>query len=330
MPCVRHSSGSGTPASHSFRIWKIWLSVCRDFFIRRISCQWKILLLSPIFFRGDYIALDQGPLDSVEDVGRFILFDLFEASLDQKIARLGDESGTSKDWNADTARENGYKLVAYALPPSSALHKRLLTASDAKSQRLRDTLTQQLDKCIGLVSDDEVRSLCDRVATLTDAFTCGHSTAGATISALGDVLLGRDRLVRALAEDRQALIAAKTGRYGTLSRYVYGHTHAYEKKHPVWLPGKQRVDVWNTGAFQRLIDDTIFRIRLRTHYAGQSAAYGIRHMTLENDFKPCYTAVIGKSEADGSVSDLTVQFWVMREDETEGTLTPERYLGCIW
>src|SRR5690606_39106809 len=56
MPCSRHSSGTGTPASACFRTARIWLSVKRDFFMQnllRIAYE-KILLLSNATSRGDY------------------------------------------------------------------------------------------------------------------------------------------------------------------------------------------------------------------------------------------------------------------------------------
>src|SRR5690606_8253181 len=39
MPCSRHSSGTGVPASACFRIAMIWLSVNRDFFIEFPCCE---------------------------------------------------------------------------------------------------------------------------------------------------------------------------------------------------------------------------------------------------------------------------------------------------
>src|SRR5690606_26030736 len=56
MPCSRHSSGTGTPASACFRTARISLSVKRDFFMQnllRIAYE-KILLLSNATSRGDY------------------------------------------------------------------------------------------------------------------------------------------------------------------------------------------------------------------------------------------------------------------------------------
>jgi hypothetical protein len=56
MPCSRHSSGTGVPASACFKIAVIWLSVYFDFFMQNFLLKGyeKILLLAAVIFRGDY------------------------------------------------------------------------------------------------------------------------------------------------------------------------------------------------------------------------------------------------------------------------------------
>ncbi|PXA73753.1 hypothetical protein DMC15_06800 [Vibrio sp. 11986-1-5] len=56
MPCSRHSSGTGVPASACLRIAMIWLSVNFDVFIKNLLRLWyeKILLLTSVNLWGDY------------------------------------------------------------------------------------------------------------------------------------------------------------------------------------------------------------------------------------------------------------------------------------
>ena len=56
MPCSRHSSGTGLPASACLRMTMIWLSEERDAFRQNFldPIKEKILLLTSTDFRGDY------------------------------------------------------------------------------------------------------------------------------------------------------------------------------------------------------------------------------------------------------------------------------------
>ncbi|MDD2223526.1 MAG: hypothetical protein PHF42_08830, partial [Pseudomonas sp.] len=54
-------SGTGTPFSACFKTERIWLSVNRDFFMQNLLAYslWKILLMSTVIFRGDYLFLEK-------------------------------------------------------------------------------------------------------------------------------------------------------------------------------------------------------------------------------------------------------------------------------
>jgi hypothetical protein len=56
MPCVLHSSETGTPVSASFKIETICASEYRDFFIVNLLSYIakKILVFNTTIFRGDY------------------------------------------------------------------------------------------------------------------------------------------------------------------------------------------------------------------------------------------------------------------------------------
>lgn len=71
MPCSRHSSGTGAPPSACLRIDSIWLSEKRDYFMQNLPAfsLRKILLLSTLVFRGDY--LPAGPLRERANRRRF-------------------------------------------------------------------------------------------------------------------------------------------------------------------------------------------------------------------------------------------------------------------
>ncbi|EGR1071039.1 hypothetical protein EFU51_11870 [Vibrio cholerae] len=60
MPCSRHSSGTGVPASACLRIVMIWQSVNFDVFIKNLLRLWyeKILLLMSVNLWGDYQSIN--------------------------------------------------------------------------------------------------------------------------------------------------------------------------------------------------------------------------------------------------------------------------------
>jgi hypothetical protein len=99
--------------------------------------------------------------------------------------------------------------------------------------------------------------------------------------------------------------------------FIYGHTHQYELPREVNIDDRVAVTVANTGAFQRVIDDTAFRRRL----AGRTAPEALRSMSLD-ELPACYTAVIVKPTVDGKLPTLEVFAWHMAESGAGDLVSP--------
>jgi hypothetical protein len=72
--------------------------------------------------------------------------------------------------------------------------------------------------------------------------------------------------------------------------FIYGHTHQLEELWAVTLEEDNSVDVLNSGAFQRVIDESGFLERVNADPPLESPEKGFKKMPVEA-MAPCYTFV---------------------------------------
>ncbi len=75
--------------------------------------------------------------------------------------------------------------------------------------------------------------------------------------------------------------------------FVYGHTHVLDFNWTLKLFNDSSVSIFNTGAFQRLIDDEMFLFEAKKK--GKQPAEALRTMQLE-ELPACYAAVLVEYE----------------------------------
>lgn len=276
--------------------------------------------LSPEVRGAWYRAQDRGALGTIADIGKLLVFMLFETSIEQKKDLLGhgptpDAQGNIR-WDPDYARQTlGYKLFAYALPPDDTIRVALLAEpANENSVKLRHELTQIAQD--PRLSNSDIQHLCDQLA-LRGELRCWDPEAGAVAEAL---FSSRYRVERDHLRER-------IKQYPQMKVFIYGHTHQFEVGHNVEVDDITPVTVFNSGAFQRVMDDDDYRRKLEESYPGLSAADGLSKLTLEDDFKPCYTVVMGSVTKDKY--DLELKRWYMPENGS-GDFVSATDPRCIW
>ena len=98
--------------------------------------------------------------------------------------------------------------------------------------------------------------------------------------------------------------------------FVYAHTHQLETRWSLRLGLGSSVDVLNTGAFQRLIDESGFMSRVKAMKL-ENPSDGLSKIPLES-LPPCYSFVmIPAGPGDGRPAAQT-KIWRMREEDGQG------------
>ncbi|MEQ8665125.1 MAG: metallophosphoesterase [Rhodospirillales bacterium] len=264
-----------------------------------------------------YRMADVGIGQSIADAVRFLVFNLLETSLVQKLQVLGPQTDPMSGqivWDVEAGREMGHMLFANALADDDPF-RALLLGDTAKAAELREALSATaMDE--SALSDDEVRSLCEQLAARNRDQLCIDVQLGAAIEA---IFSSRPKVVRQHLIERR-----KT--YGDMTLFIYGHTHKYEIPHAVSLPGDYKVTVVNTGAFQRVVGEEAFleRVAEKSEELGRDVTpgEGLRLIDL-SELAPCYTYVevryrLGLPEA---------KLWYWRSDETDAVPTGRRSIG---
>jgi UDP-2,3-diacylglucosamine pyrophosphatase LpxH len=265
--------------------------------------------LSPETAGARYRMADRGMWKSVKDVARFIRFNVFETSLAQKVAVLGEPGAASvggaapRPWSIDEARKSGHLLFAAALDAGDPFRATLLS-DDTQSRAVRAELDSILKDPI-LFADPDVKALCD-AANIRDPGKshCQKSHLNAMAQKL---LLSKEAVIRAHLTDR----LAQTGN-GKMRVYVYGHTHSLENEWSLQVTDMAKVKIYNSGAFQRVIDEKNF-LRLATkagHPTPQAALKALR----VDQLRPCYSAVIIAGGVE--VPSASTVSWNMPENGT--------------
>jgi hypothetical protein len=239
--------------------------------------------LSPEASGARYRMADRGLWGSIADVARFVQFNAFETSLAQKAQFLGgtdDANATSAPWNLAIGRGFGYSLFADALREDDPFRAELLADRPA-SAALRlalDAMTKDSTR----LTDAEVAALCDQIAIRTAGKRrCQTESLGA----LGQQVL---RSKRAVLTDYLRGKLAQSGS-SQMRMFIYSHTHELEQEWSVQVTDLRKVAVFNTGAFQRVVDEDAF-LKL-ANKRNLTPAEALRQLTPD-DLPACYTAVV--------------------------------------
>ena len=234
-----------------------------------------------------------GVTGKIADVARFLRFNLMETSIAKKVQALGSPSVVKHNpkWDVARGRNLGYKLFAGALPLDDPFRDQMLSPhADDSWLQLRQEL-DSLAKDPQKLPDSEVVALCDQLAIRVTAhetsneLTCGQEVLGAALKA---TLISRDSILRSHLNDRLL-------KYPEMKLFVYGHTHVMEFDWQLDLIAERRVKIFNTGAFQRLIDSEQFQMKAQKK--GLTLAQALERFQLEEDFPACYPAVLVDYEA---------------------------------
>ena len=267
--------------------------------------------LSPESAGIRYRIADKGYPAAAKDVARFFMFNLFETSLKQKAQILGDEceggdepcepAATAERWDLDYARKLGSALPIAALAKDDPFRQLLEEKTDYGKQ-LRAELQRRVDASDpkDSLSREEILQLCDQAA-IRGELTCQPPHLGATISSL---LYSKESVLRKHLVDRQ--LAGKG-----VAFYVYGHTHQLETPWPIRIDGSSSIEVANTGAFQRLVDEAGFKRRLAKRRISPEQAL---RMLTHQDLPACYTYVVVTRKA---TVDMQTYRWY-QEDGAKG------------
>ena len=259
--------------------------------------------LSPEAAGARYRMADRGLWGSATDMARFLVFNLTETSLVQKTAFLGGEPVAGQAPDTARGRAQGHQLFVAALAEDDPFRHELL-ADTAQGAALRSEL-DSVARDEKSLSSTEVLLLCDQAAAHGKPL-CVETTAGYMAQKL---LVPRERVLR-------QHLAQRLEQYPRMRVFIYGHTHELEKRWPVQVNSVISVDVLNSGAFQRVVDEKGYLERVRKK--GLTPAQGLSRLDLD-DLPPCYSVVL-LPEASGSVLPETLR-WYMRPG-TAGAFVP--------
>jgi hypothetical protein len=261
----------------------------------------------------------QGTFESAKDIARFLAFNIGEASIKQVGALNIDSSKGPPDWNVEGARALGWALFIRSAP-SDAYPSGLDDVNDHAWDDVRSQL-DALAKNTDAISDEEVKSLCDKSQSLAGEGAhgvCPRKDAALVIGGLVGALPGAK--CRALSSH----LSNRRNDFDNIQVFVYGHTHELECPFPVDLKGGRTVVVANTGAFQRLIDDAKFVAAADARHL--TPEQGLGALTLEDDAPPCYSAVLVEYKNGSPVP--RVQNWLMKETDTAGAFVETSNPAC--
>lgn len=251
-----------------------------------------------------YYRENRGYVGSAKDFARFLKFNLLETSLSQKVKFLGgSESATDKpQWDLPKARALGYRLFADSLPVNDPTRHSLLMDQQQEWDDLRGQLTALANDAREL-PDNEVRALCDQIAIR--ASNAKESVSSCEKRKLGylleSTLVPKDWILTSHLTQRWDEEKIKGVKY-----FIYGHTHIPEFDWRVKVKGIRSVEILNTGAFQRLIDETTFIEKTK----GKEAADALGSLHLE-DLPACYASVL-VGYNDGK-PNAQLKYWYQEE-----------------
>jgi len=265
--------------------------------------------LSPETAGARYRMQDRGWIGTMTDTAKFIAFNIFEASLTQKIDILGDEDAAADTFNRSAAELAGHKLFLLSLPAGDPLRD-LIEGNGSKQVAMR----KELDELARQLSDDELHMLCRNALMQSKSNPCTTSLSALATNAL----IPKESIFRSHLETRQQQL-------GGFDIFVYGHTHLWERPWKVTnVDGKVKtVTVVNTGASQRLIDDKGFLAIAQQK--GVTPSQALRQLAPE-DLPPCYGMVVVDHGAANVLARL--RLWQMPEGGAQGMFREPGVAEC--
>ncbi len=275
-----------------------------------------------------YYMGERGLLGSASDMAQIIVANIFATSFAQERMVLGDTKQSHDTWNTTKGRGFGYKLFADGLPSDSYLRGRLQDLKDSHFDQLRTAL----DQCAqdpGLLSEEQVRDLCDLVAMRkaetpsAELVSCADPSLSYAVQALSFV--GDDSLIEGRIANLMDSVPAPD-----VKIYIFGHTHQLDSG-KVLHPQGHDVSFLNTGAFQRLVDETTLDglIDIHAQREGRRMSRGEAMHTIPlSELPPCYSfATVIYS--DGVTPVATLANWKMNQDDTgDGQTAPPGDASC--
>jgi hypothetical protein len=258
----------------------------------------------------------EGFFGAASDVARFLAFNIGQTSLAQKGA-LGQPPSGKLEWDVDGARQKGWELFA-AANSDDFTRGRLTNPPDESWKAVRaqlDALARDTDA----TPDDEVRNLCDKAKKLaaTGNGVCPLKNPELLIDTVGGAIPG------AAYRSMSTHLKKRHETFPRMEVFVYGHTHILQCTTAVTPKGDTTVQVANTGAFQRLIDDERFVAEAARR--GWTPEDALGKLKLE-DLPPCYTAVLVRYENGTPVA--RVQNWIQAETDAAGTFADPSDCRC--
>ena len=266
--------------------------------------------LAPESAGARYRLEDRGLGKTATDLANFLSFNLFQTSLEQKVQILG-ENDSSKEQprtvSIPLGRKAGSKLFISALPKDDGF-RAMLTDDSEQAMALRKELDAlALDE--KRLPDANVKMLCDQAA-IRDGDLCVPPMLGATIE---KTLVPKQWVLLNHVRQRKQ-------KFRKMLFLIYGHTHQLEEAH---RPFGSSVQVLNSGAFQRVIDEKSFLQRVKD--AKMTPGEGLRQLALEK-LPPCYTAILVTYEDHRPNPE--VLRWVMEETDATGKFVKPGDASC--
>lgn len=261
--------------------------------------------ISPESVGAKYRIADKGVTATTQDLGRFVLFNLFETSKRQLSKVLSVTDGEPV-WNPSLGRQAGHKLVVASLPNDDGFAG--LINSDSEEGKV---LRADLDEQVNGLPDENIKQLCEHAAIeKSEPNPCVVDTASNTLESL-------------VRTERQVVtphleLRLKTNR--RMMNFIYGHTHEYQEPWTARVDGGS-VTVANTGAFQRVIDEKGFERRRTDKQLSRSES--LRKIDL-SDLPACYTFVVIEDEAKPS----ELWRWYQPENASKGSRVTEDSTKC--
>lgn len=260
--------------------------------------------LSPETAGVRYRMADRGVWGTAADMAKFLVFNLFETSVSQKIASLGrpKKIGEKDNWDINLARTNGHKLFTYALHKDDPFLQNFLSEDDEVK-----AIQMELSKLLKDMDEEDVFLLCDLAAlnSIDGWKLCRDEKLGSlTLSLIPDNIVLRYHLKKRV----------KDYSYKKMNVFIYGHTHQMVSPKELSINSSHRVTWLNSGAFQRLINEEGFLKRVKEKE--WSVQEGLKNLNLD-DLSPCYGVVLVPYSKDGLPDPKTMMWW-MPNDANEG------------
>lgn len=255
------------------------------------------------------------------DVARFVVFNLLQTSVRQKLgilevsqARTTLDEEQLKFYRMCVAED----LVTYSLPAGDSIRIALEQARDNPAMNLDGSqLRSELRGYVEKMDEPTLRALCEKALLTSGSLKATPDRAAAPecseSKSLGTMVNKIfDPEGTAVLEKR---VTSLKRQYPGLTVYIFGHTHQAMLKKEVGTRVGMRLDAYNSGAFQRLMDERYFKSKAAELHNQVEALQQMTH----DDLSPCYSLVfVTYSGKPGDPPKVELKQWFMSEDDASG------------